>query len=240
MEQAKKAINSIEEDIKKKHKRLSKAPTDKKDIKDVQGYDYVKVGKFITKANEEYPIWSWKIDETEIIYIDSFQVVKLSNEKVITRKNGVGEKYGETIITETIEKLAVIRKPISFKLTGTLTFYDGGMKREFSSTFINRIHYKKGVLELVDPGNDAKAANMNAIKKAMQVAMSFFADVYKYDTASIPEHLVSKLMKLAEDVGGVELGEDMERRIADDEINNSNINGAILRLTRQLDQKDSK
>ena len=67
----------------------------------------------------------------------------------------------------------------AYVVVGRLKFYDEGIWRVGDVTAAHRIQKKRGTNEFVDIGNDIKAANTDAIKKAFNMYMNIADDVYK-------------------------------------------------------------
>tara|TARA_R110000824_G_scaffold272742_3_gene461259 strand:+ start:2107 stop:2715 length:609 start_codon:yes stop_codon:yes gene_type:complete len=67
----------------------------------------------------------------------------------------------------------------SYVVHGRLRWYDNGIWRDGDAVAAHRIQKKRGSDEFVDIGNDIKAANTDAIKKALNMYLNIADDVYR-------------------------------------------------------------
>jgi len=137
------SIREFEEAIKVKHKKVSREKTNKNHVKQKAGMDYVEFSYMKNKANEHYPLWSFKNLE---------------------------------IINELITTGWVVVK-------GELHFLDEGVPRVGAVAAAHRVAFKSGAdrtpQNIVDLGNDVKAAVSDAMKKAFNVYMNISDDIYR-------------------------------------------------------------
>lgn len=136
-------INMFEESVKKKHKKVSGQKTNPNHVKQKAGMDYVEFGYMKNKANEFYPLWS-------------FKNLKIVHEFLMS---------GWVVVQ------------------GELHFIDEGVPRVGAVAAAHRIAFKSGEPRtpdnIVDLGNDVKAAVSDAIKKAFNVYMNISDDIYR-------------------------------------------------------------
>ena len=67
----------------------------------------------------------------------------------------------------------------SYVVHGRLRWFDNGVRREGDAVAAHRIQKKRGSDEFVDIGNDIKASNTDAIKKALNMYLNIADDVYR-------------------------------------------------------------
>jgi len=67
----------------------------------------------------------------------------------------------------------------SYVVHGRLRWFDNGVWREGDAVAAHRIQKKRGSDEFVDIGNDIKASNTDAIKKALNMYLNIADDVYR-------------------------------------------------------------
>ena len=67
----------------------------------------------------------------------------------------------------------------AYVVHGRLKWYDEGIWRTGDMVAAHRIQTKRGTGDFVDIGNDVKAANTDAIKKAFNMYMNIADDVYR-------------------------------------------------------------
>ncbi len=138
-----KAINDFEEAVRKKHKKISQQRTNPNHVKQKAGMDYVEFSYMKNKANEHFPLWS-------------FKNLKIAHEFLVS---------GWVVVQ------------------GELHFFDEGVPRVGSVAAAHRIAFKSGESRtpenIVDLGNDVKAAVSDAMKKAFNVYMNISDDIYR-------------------------------------------------------------
>ena len=83
---------------------------------------------------------------------------------------------------------------------GRLRWYDNGIWREGDAVAAHRIQKKRGSDEFVDIGNDIKAANTDAIKKALNMFLNIADDVYRnrVEDLSLTEEQIESIMTAQE------------------------------------------
>ena len=110
----------------------------------------------------------------------------------------------------------------SYVVHGRLRWFDNGIWREGDAVAAHRIQKKRGSEEFVDIGNDIKAANTDAIKKALNMYLNIADDVYRnrVEDLTLTEEQVESIMTAQEHI------QDAETR---DKIVNSLKKGDILK-----------
>ena len=88
----------------------------------------------------------------------------------------------------------------SYVVHGRLRWYDNGIWREGDAVAAHRIQKKRGSDEFVDIGNDIKAANTDAIKKALNMFLNIADDVYRnrVEDLSLTEEQIESIMTAQE------------------------------------------
>ena len=125
---------------------------------------------------------------------------------------------------------------------GRLKFYDEGIWRECDVTASHRIQKQRGTNDFVDIGNDVKAANTDAIKKAFNMYMNIADDVYRnqVDDLELSDLEKSDILVLASEISEEKL-EQIKELIEDDTINTANYKASFAKLEREVkEQKESK
>ena len=193
-------INGIRLMITDKHKRVSNIKTPKPFIKKKMGMEYVEYSYMREIADKEFPGWSWKVVNTEVLGSEAYVV------------------------------------------HGRLKFYDEGIWRECDVTASHRIQKQRGTNDFVDIGNDVKAANTDAIKKAFNMYMNIADDVYRnqVDDLELSDLEKSDILVLASEISEEKL-EQIKELIEDDTINTANYKASFAKLEREVkEQKESK
>tara|TARA_R100000742_G_C4277072_1_gene98628 strand:+ start:1070 stop:1690 length:621 start_codon:yes stop_codon:yes gene_type:complete len=110
----------------------------------------------------------------------------------------------------------------SYVVHGRLRWWDNGLWREGDAVAAHRIQKKRGSDSFVDIGNDIKAANTDAIKKALNMYLNIADDVYRnrVEDMSLSEEQMENIMTAQEYI------QDSEIR---DKIVNSLKRGEILK-----------
>ena len=194
------SIDLVRKAITDKHKNVSNIKTPKPFIKKKMGMEYVEYSYMREIADKEFPGWSWKVVNTEVLGSEAYVV------------------------------------------HGRLKFYDEGIWRECDVTASHRIQKQRGTNDFVDIGNDVKAANTDAIKKAFNMYMNIADDVYRnqVDDLELSDLEKSDILVLASEISEEKL-EQIKELIEDDTINTANYKASFAKLEREVkEQKESK
>ena len=131
----------------------------------------------------------------------------------------------------------------AYVVHGRLKFYDEGIWRECDVTASHRIQKQRGTDDFVDIGNDIKAANTDAIKKAFNMYMNIADDVYRnqVDDLELSDLEKSDILVLASEISEEKL-EKIKGLIEDESINTANYKASFARLSREVEEnkKESK
>jgi len=138
-----KAVKEMEDNIRKKHKKVSEEETNSNHVKQKAGMDYVEFAYMKAQANKHYPGWSFKnLEIVEEFLVSGWVVVK-----------------------------------------GELHWLDEGMPRVGACAAAHRIAFKSGLdripENIVDLGNDVKAAVTDCQKKGFNTYMNISDDIYR-------------------------------------------------------------
>jgi len=194
-------IEKVRKAITDKHKQVSNIKTPKPFIKKKMGMEYVEYSYMREIADKEFPGWSWKVVNTEVLGSEAYVV------------------------------------------HGRLKFYDEGIWRECDVTASHRIQKQRGTNDFVDIGNDVKAANTDAIKKAFNMYMNIADDVYRnqVDDLELSDLEKSDILVLASEISEEKL-EQIKGLIEDESINTANYKASFARLSREVEEnkKESK
>ena len=195
------SIEQVRKSITDKHKQVSNIKTPKPFIKKKMGMEYVEYSYMREIADKEFPGWSWKVVNTEVLGSEAYVV------------------------------------------HGRLKFYDEGIWRECDVTASHRIQKQRGTNDFVDIGNDIKAANTDAIKKAFNMYMNIADDVYRnqVDDLELSDMEKSDILVLASEISEEKL-EQIKGLIEDESINTANYKASFARLSREVEEnkKESK
>jgi hypothetical protein len=194
------SIDLVRKAITDKHKNVSNIKTPKPFIKKKMGMEYVEYSYMREIADKEFPGWSWKVVNTEVLGSEAYVV------------------------------------------HGRLKFYDEVLWRECDVTASHRIQKQRGTNDFVDIGNDVKAANTDAIKKAFNMYMNIADDVYRnqVDDLELSDLEKSDILVLASEISEEKL-EQIKELIEDDTINTANYKASFAKLEREVkEQKESK
>jgi len=194
------SIELVRKAITDKHKNVSNIKTPKPFIKKKMGMEYVEYSYMREIADKEFPGWSWKVVNTEVLGSEAYVV------------------------------------------HGRLKFYDEGIWRKCDVTASHRIQKQRGTNDFVDIGNDVKAANTDAIKKAFNMYMNIADDVYRnqVDDLELSDLEKSDILVLASEISEEKL-EQIKELIEDDTINTANYKASFAKLEREVkEQKESK
>jgi CO dehydrogenase/acetyl-CoA synthase epsilon subunit len=130
----------------------------------------------------------------------------------------------------------------AYVVHGRLKFYDEGIWRKCDVPAAHRIQKQRGTNDFVDIGNDVKAANTDAIKKAFNMYMNIADDVYRnqVDDLELSDLEKSDILVLASEISEEKL-EQIKKLIEDDTINTANYKASFAKLEREIkEQKENK
>ena len=116
----------------------------------------------------------------------------------------------------------------AYVVQGRLRWFDNGIWREGDAVAAHRVQTKRDGNGFVDIGNDIKAANTDAIKKAFNMYMNIADDVYRnrVEDLTLTENEIESIMTSAEYI------QDSEIR---DKITSSIKRGEILKTDYKQD-----
>ena len=130
----------------------------------------------------------------------------------------------------------------AYVVHGRLKWYDEGIWRTGDMVAAHRLQTKRATGEFVDIGNDVKAANTDAIKKAFNMYMNIADDVYRnqVDDLELSDLEKSDILVLASEISEEKL-EQIKKLIVDDTINTANYKASFAKLEREVkEQKENK
>ena len=121
----------------------------------------------------------------------------------------------------------------AYVVHGRLKWYDEGIWRTGDVTAAHRVQKKRGTNEFVDIGNDVKAANTDAIKKAFNMYMNIADDVYRnqIEDTELSEEQRKALLDAAKAIS-TEKYEQISSFIEDGDIYGGNYNSSLAKLER--------
>ena len=123
---------------------------------------------------------------------------------------------------------------------GRLKWYESGLWRSGDMVAAHRIQKKTGSdSDLVDPGNDIKAANTDCIKKAMNVFMNIADDVYKAH-AEDPELSDEQIKEIIAQAKKLDKVDEFEAMIDNGTIHSMNFKVSMSKLNRLVSEKENK
>jgi len=124
----------------------------------------------------------------------------------------------------------------AYVIHGRLKWYDEGIWREGDMTAAHRIQKKRGTNEFVDIGNDIKAANTDAIKKAFNMFLNIADDVYRnqIEDPELTKEQEEKLMGLAKSISS-EKYDQITSLVEDGDIYGGNFRSSLAKLQRVKD-----
>ena len=112
----------------------------------------------------------------------------------------------------------------AYVVHGRLKWYDEGIWRTGDMVAAHRIQTKRGTGDFVDIGNDVKAANTDAIKKAFNMYMNMeLSDEEKNDILVLASEISEEKMS------------NIHILINKGELNKANYKGSINKLQREID-----
>ena len=124
----------------------------------------------------------------------------------------------------------------AYVVHGRLKWYDEGIWRTGDMVAAHRIQVKRGTGEFVDIGNDVKAANTDAIKKAFNMYMNIADDVYRnqIEDMELSDEEKNDILVLASELGDDRMA-SIHKLINDGQLNKANYKGSVNKLKREID-----
>ena len=124
----------------------------------------------------------------------------------------------------------------AYVVHGRLKWYDEGIWRTGDIVAAHRIQTKRGTGEFVDIGNDVKAANTDAIKKAFNMYMNIADDVYRnqIEDMELSDEEKNDILVLASEISEDRMN-GIHMLIKDGKLNKANYRGSISKLQREKD-----
>lgn len=127
---------------------------------------------------------------------------------------------------------------------GMLIILDNGVQRKYGAAASHRITYKKGVPRspenIIDIGNNIKAANSDAFKVAVNRLCNIADDVYRKQV-ELPKNLTDKqtekIMEMLETIDNDALTMKVSKQISDGLINNVNYKSATNKLVKMIEER---
>mgnify|MGYP003110907013 CR=1 FL=1 len=190
--------------IVEKRKQISNRKTPKVFVKKKgDGFDYVDEAYMREQLNSLYPVWSWKIDKSEMLGAEWCIV------------------------------------------TGTLSVYDAGVPRTFSSIGAARVQFKRGqehtAENVVDIDKNVASANTNAFKRAINRLCNIADDIYQKNVKDVKlDEKQIEAIKSSMDGLDAKIQKDILQGIEDQTINTENINPVIDKIKRLKAEKEKK
>jgi len=128
----------------------------------------------------------------------------------------------------------------AFLIHGRLKWFDEGIWREGDVTASHRVQKSTKTNAYLDIGNDVKAANTDAIKKAMNMYLNIADDVYKniVEDMELTDKQVEDMIKVAETISEdykVRVG----RSIQEGNVTGLNYKGSMDKLRRIANATES-
>ena len=129
----------------------------------------------------------------------------------------------------------------AYVVHGRLKWYDEGIWRTGDVTAAHRVQKKRGTNESVDIGNDVKAANTDAIKKAFNMYLNIADDVYRnqVEDLSLTDEQANDILVVAGDISEERI-EQIHDLIKEQAINTANYNSSLLKLEREREKLNAK
>ena len=124
----------------------------------------------------------------------------------------------------------------AYVVHGRLKWYDEGIWRTGDMVAAHRIQTKRGTGDFVDIGNDVKAANTDAIKKAFNMYMNIADDVYRnqIEDMELSDEEKNNILVLASEISEEKMS-SIHILINKGELNKANYKGSINKLQREID-----
>ena len=124
----------------------------------------------------------------------------------------------------------------SYVVQGRLKWYDEGIWREGDVPAGHRLQKQRGTDTFVDIGNDIKAANTDAIKKAFNMYLNIADDVYRnqVDDLELSDLQKSDILVVASEINEDKMNQILEL-IKDQAINTANYKSSFAKLEREVD-----
>lgn len=128
----------------------------------------------------------------------------------------------------------------AYVVHGRLKWYDEGIWRTGDMVAAHRIQTKRGTGEFVDIGNDVKAANTDAIKKAFNMYMNIADDVYRnqIEDMELSDEEKNDILVLASEISEDRMN-GIHMLIKDGKLNKANYKGSMSKLQREKDNANN-
>jgi len=128
---------------------------------------------------------------------------------------------------------------------GTLVILDNGVQRKYGAAASHRITYKRGTPHtpenIIDVGNNIKAANSDAFKVAVNRLCNIADDIYRKQV-ELPKNLTSnqieKIQTLLENLNNSALTMKVTKQISNGLINSVNYKSAYQKLLNMISERD--
>jgi len=126
----------------------------------------------------------------------------------------------------------------AYVVHGRLSWHEpSGLKRTCDAVAAHRIQRLQGTTDFVDVGNDVKAANSDAMKKAFSMGMNIADDVYRLLDPELDDAKVIELLTKAKLLGKEER---FQHLINKGELNSYNFEDAIGKLDRLIKDRNNE
>ena len=188
-----------------------------------------------------------QLSNEEIIERIALKRKQISNKKtpkVFVKKKGDGFDYVDEAYMR--EQLNVLYPIWSWCIvTGTLSVYDAGVPRTFSSIGAARVQFKRGephtAENVVDIDKNVASANTNAFKRAVNRLCNIADDVYHKNVKDIKldDGQIDAIKSLLDGLDD-KVRKDILQGIEDQTINTENINPVIDKIKRLKSEKEKK
>ena len=122
----------------------------------------------------------------------------------------------------------------AYVVHGRLRWYDNGIWREGDSVAAHRVQTKRDGNGFVDIGNDIKAANTDAIKKAFNMYMNIADDVYRnrVEDLTLTEEQIESIMTAQEYIQDSEIRDKITSSLKRGEILKTDYNKVMKHIEK--------
>lgn len=122
----------------------------------------------------------------------------------------------------------------SYVVHGRLRWFDNGIWREGDAVAAHRIQKKRGSDEFVDIGNDIKAANTDAIKKALNMYLNIADDVYRnrVEDLTLTKEQVESILTAQESIQDSEIRDKITSSVKRGEILKTDYNRVMNHIDK--------
>ena len=120
----------------------------------------------------------------------------------------------------------------AYEVHGRLTWFDNGIWRDGDAVASHRVQKKRDGSGFVDIGNDTKAANTDAIKKAFNMFMNIADDVYRnrVEDLTLSKEQVESIMTSAEYIQDSETRDNIRSSLTRGDILKTDYNKVMKRI----------